>query len=222
MKCSWLFIAAALPLGASSIGVSGDSSIVLNTGDELMFQVSIQDYQNAASVYGAPLFPQSLEFQLVTELTASPATFVGGIESLSGNISEVFSADLSFQTASFDSDTYSGEVSTLASFLSFSSEESSSLFSGGSAVLYIEDLGGEVTLGLPPYNLQEDLYPSLAGGEISVGGITESVNYLEGAQSQVPEPNSAMLLAGGSIGLLLAAGLLNSRTAQRAARSLRF
>jgi hypothetical protein len=210
MKCAWLFFAGivTLPLGASTIGVSGDTDIVLNTGDELLFQVSIQDYQKAASVYGAPLFPLNLSFLLVTEPTASTATFQGGIESFFNGASEAFAGDLSFQPGSFDSSTYSGDISSLASSLAFSSAESSLLFSSGAVFLYIEDLGGEITLGLPPYNLQEDLYSSLGGGPISVGGITESVGLMQGPLDQVPEPDSGLLLFGGSVALLLAAGLL--------------
>lgn len=78
-------------------------------------------------------------------------------------------------------------------------------------MLYLEDLGGDVTLGLPPYNLRQDLYGSTAGGPISVGAITTGVSLVPAANSQVPEPNAAFLVLGGAAVLTLAWRIFKSR-----------
>ena len=195
------------PLGASTIDVSGDTSVILHTGDELLFQLSVQSYQRQAAVYGAPVDPTTFSFILASEPVASRVQFEAGLQATDGGASETFPGPLSLAPGILTSSTYSGPVSTLTGSLALSQSESWSLFRSGAAVLYLEDLGGEVTLGLPPYDLRQDLYGSTAGGPISVGAITTGVSLARSPGSQVPEPTSALLVLGGAA-LCLAAQIL--------------
>jgi hypothetical protein len=109
----------------------------------------------------------------------------------------------SFNRVWFDCWNYFGPISTLGGSLSFLPAQSPSLFQSAAALLYIEDLGGDVTLGLPPYTLNEDVYASVGGGFISVGAFARSM-----AQAPVPEPASWVLSLSGALSLCLAAACL--------------
>lgn len=211
MKHQWPILVAmavailAGPLNASSIDASADTDIVLHTGDKLVFQIDIQNYQTEAPIYDAPGMPSSLDFSLVTDPTVSPVKFAAGIESVSGSDTEALGGSLSFEAGTFESAYYSGPISTLSGEFGFSRGDAASVFSGGLAVLYIEDLGGDVTIGLPPYVLPGDLYASAGGGEISVGAYTDSAMVLSASDNPVPETDSIWLMLGGGTGLCVVA-----------------
>jgi hypothetical protein len=208
----------AAPLGASTIDANADTNIVLHTGDELVFQIDIQNYQTEAPIYDAPGMPSSLDFSLVTDPTVSPVKFAAGIESVSGGDTEALGGVLSFQPGTFDSAYYSGPISTLSGEFGFSSPDAASLFAGGLALLYIEDLGGDVTIGLAPYVLPGDLYASAGGGGISVGAYTDSAMVVNASDNPVPEPDSIWLMLSGGTGLCVLALFLRRWEARHARR----
>jgi hypothetical protein len=211
----WLLLVAMMPpLDASTIDVSRDTSVILHTGDELLFRLSIQSYQRQAPAYDAPGDPTNFSFILASEPAASSVKFEAGLESTDSGSFEIFAGPLRLSPGIFSSSTYSGPVATLTGSLVLTHAESLSLFRSGAALLYVEDLGGDVTLGLPPYDLRQDLYGSTAGGPISVGAITTGVSLVRTADSQVPEPSSA-LLASGAAALWLAVQLLKKTPGRR-------
>jgi hypothetical protein len=220
MKHQWPILVAMLaaPLNASSIDANADTNIILHTGDELVFEINIQNYQTEAPIYDAPEMPSSLDFSLVTDPTVSPVEFAAGIESVSGGDTEALGGVLSFEAGIFESAYYSGPISTLSGEFGFSSRDAASLFSGGLALLYIEDLGGDVTLGLAPYVLPGDLYASAGGGEISVGAFTDSAMVVSASDNPVPEPDSLWLMLGGGSGLCVLALFLRRWEARHARR----
>jgi hypothetical protein len=196
------------PLCASSINASADTDIVLHTGDELIFQLNIQDYQSEAPIYGAPSLPSNLDFTLVTDPTVSSVTFAAGIESVSGNDTKSLGGTLGFQQGNFESAYYSGPISMLSGSFGLSGGDAASLFTDGVALLYLVDMGGDVAIGLPPYVLPGDLYASAGGGAISVGAYTNSAMVVSGSDNPVPEPDSIWLALGGGAALCAAAGFL--------------
>ncbi len=211
---SLLLLAGVLiaPLRASTVNVTDDSNVFLSTGEDLLFRVSIQDYQNEASYFGAPLSPTGFGFTLVTAPTDSGAQFQVELESDNGSSFDILPGSLTLQPGTFDSWDYSGPVSTLSGSFSLSSNQSDSLFAGGTAFLIIKDLSGNVTLGLPPYTLTDDLYGSVYGGELNVGATTISTFY--DPPTAVPEPGSGFLVIAGGLGLSIAAAL-RRRTLRR-------
>jgi hypothetical protein len=224
VKHQWPILVAAsvailaAPLGASTIDASADTNIVLHTGDELVFEIDIQNYRTEAPIYDAPAMPSNLDFSLVTDPTVSPVKFAAGIESISGGDPEALGGVLSFQPGIFQSAYYSGPISTLSGEFGFSGRDASSLFASSLALLYIEDLGGDVTLGLAPYVLPGDLYASAGGGEISVGAYTDSAIVVSTSDNPVPEPDSIWLMLGGGAGLCFAALFLRRWETRRARR----
>ena len=198
-----------LPLGASTVesNVSNASDIVLQTGDELVFGISIQDYENIAPIYGASMLPSQLSFQLTTDPTASNVQFRAGLESLSGNQTDAFPGTFTFTPGMFDSFSYSGPISELSDSLQLSPAESRSIFSNGLALLYIQDLGGTVTIGLPPYTLRGDLYATAWGGDvISIGADTGTVTFIDPLPVPTPEPKPALLVLAGAFVVCLLVG----------------
>ncbi len=216
-----LLLAGALtaPLGASIVNDTNATDVSLHTGEDLLFRVSIQDYQNEALLFGAPMLPTSFSFTLVTAPTDSAVQFQAGLESDNGSNADILPQSLTLEPGTFDSGNYSGPVSTLSGSFSLSSSQSNSLFAGGTAFLVITDLGGNVTIGLPPYTLTDDLYGSVYGGGLNVGAWTISTFY--DPPTAVPEPGSGFLVFSGGIGLFIAAALQRRARRWFPSRSLR-
>jgi len=122
---------------------------------------------------------------------------------------------LTFGPGSFQGSGYAGEVSTLQGYLRLSPLLSEVLFSAPSAVIALRNDGPDVTIGLDPYVLRQNLYTSLSGGPLSVGALPGSVDLespvnlaslmdLRGAvtfaaDAAVPEPQTGGLLFGGGV-----------------------
>jgi hypothetical protein len=102
------------------------------------------------------------------------------------------------------------------------------LFSGSAAVLFLLNIGPTVTVGLPPYTLQQDMNVSLGGGGLSVGARLGGVALLdapmgglarmnsESDSTDAPEPSSGVLLLGGGALLYALARLRKSKLARGA------
>jgi hypothetical protein len=193
------------PLKADTLNYTDATDVTLHTGEDLLFRVSIADYLNEAPYFGAPLLPTNFSFTLVTAPTSSGAQFQTGLESYSGDSTDILPGSLTFQPGTFDSSTYDGPVSTLNGSFSLSPQQSASLFADGTAFLLVEDVSGEATIGLPSYTLPNDLYGSVSGGDLSVGAWTISTFYDPPPPSVVPEPGSGSLMLIGCLGLAITA-----------------
>jgi hypothetical protein len=223
-------ILSALPLVAGTINVSPQVSALLGTGDELSITVPSWNFSTDAANYNLPAYPTEVQFTLVSPLENSPAQFEATLESGDDSVSVSFGAPLSFVTGMFQGSRYSGAVSVLEGSVHLSETLSQQLFGSSAAVLVLLNTGPAVTVGLPPYTLQQDVNVSLGEGGLSVGAppgvvtLTEPSNpsgalgSLSGLMlgedtqldSDAPEPGSNLLLLGGGALLLALSRLRKS------------
>jgi hypothetical protein len=209
-----LAILAAPAMGASILDVSAETSIVVHAGDTLMFQLLTWNFGVNAARQNQPLYPTDVNFSLVSAPLSGPAGFAAALESADGKVA-VALGDLTFGPGNLQSSGYTGAVSVLTGHLNMSLPDSERLFSASSVVIALRNEGPDVTLGLAPYLLRQDLYASLSGGPLSVGAIAGSVELESpdrpvnlqhfgqtvtfAADSQVPEPQTGGLLFGGGV-----------------------
>lgn len=191
-----LVVLATLPLGAGTID---STTALLHSGDSLRFEVLAWNFAALAAGFGVEQYPTGVRFVFVSAPVNSTAQFEAALDSGDGAVAAPFGALLSFAPGVFQGSGYSGTVSTLEGSLYLSEALSQQLFGGSAAVLTLRNTGADVTLGLPPYTLAQDLNVSLSGGPLSVGALNGGVT-LEDA----PEPGSgALLLVGGALLCLL-------------------
>jgi hypothetical protein len=214
----------ALPLAAGTIDVSTYASTVFGTGDELSFTVPSWSFSFNAENFGLPVYPTAVEFTFASAVQDSPGQFEAVLESGDGSVSVSF-APLSFVPATFEGTNYQGAVSVLEGSVQLSETLSQQLFGSSAAVLMLLNAGPDVTVGLPPYTLQQDMTVSLGGGGLSVGARLSGVSLVDaplgglalmdaplGGLSlldspdppdppdppETPEPGSGLLLLGGA------------------------
>ena len=197
-------ILSALPLAAGTIDVSTQASALLDTGDELSFTVPSWNFGIDAANFGLPEYPTSVGFVFVSDSVDSLAQFEVVLESGDGSVSVSFGAPLSFTPGMFQGAGYSGAVSVLEGSLQLSETLSQQLFGSSAAVLILLNTGPAVTVGLPPYTLQQDMNVSLGGGGLSVGAPLGGVALMDSPDPpdppdppDAPEPGSGVLLLGG-------------------------
>ena len=199
--CGLAVILSALPLAAGIIetDVSAQMSALLNTGDALWFTVPSGNFGINAAHYGLPEYPTSVGFVFVTAAEDSLAQFDAVLVSGDGSVSVSFGAPLSFVPAMFQGSAYSGAVSVLEGSLQISETRSQQLFGSSPAVLTLLNTGPALTLGLPPYTLQQDLNVSLGGSGLGVGAPLGGVALMADPPDapDAPEPSSGVLLLGG-------------------------
>ena len=199
--CGLAVLLSALPLAAGTIeiDVSAQVSALLNTGDALWFTVPSWNFGINAAHYGLPEYPTSVGFVFVTASEDSLAQFEAVLVSGDGSVSVSFGAPLSFVPAMFQGSAYSGAVSVLEGSLQISEMRSQQLFGSSPAVLILPNTGPALTVGLPPYTLQQDLNVSLGGSGLSVGARLGGVALMADPPDppDVPEPGSGLLLLGG-------------------------
>jgi hypothetical protein len=196
-------VVAALPLGAGTIDVSSTTTAVLHSGESLRFEVLTWNFSTLAAGLGVPEYPTEVGFVFVSAPTDSTGWFEAALGSGDGSVSAAFGGPLSFAPALFQSSRYSGTVSTLQGSLHLSETLSQQLFAGSAAVLMLRNTGADVTVGLPPYTLGQDLTVSLSGGPLSVGALRGGVTL-----ESVPEPRSGALLLGAGALLCLLSRVL--------------
>ena len=215
MRLRWalyLAMATVSVTGASTIDVSTQTSAVVHTGDTLVFQLLSWNFAVDAAAFGMPANPTEVNFALVSAPLGGTGEFAATLESADRSVSVAF-GDLTFGTGYFQGSDYGGEVSTLQGYLTLSAALSEDIFNGSSAFIVLRNEGPDVTLGLAPYVLRQDLYASLSEGPLSVGALPGSVDLENRANqarlmnlgapaglaagSQVPEPRSGRLLLGG-------------------------
>lgn len=215
MRFYWLpivLVLAATSLRSSTINVTGDTFALLQTGDELLVQFNIQNYELNARRYGAPALPEGVDLLFVTEPSSFDGQFEASLVSMNSSTVLPFPDLLSFTPGFFQSSRYVGPVSTLTAGMGLSSQAADALFPGANATLDLRNLGGDVQIGLPPYTLGQDFNLSLDGGPISVGARITSVKLEHNSNSPVPEPNSGLLMVGGGAVLCLLARLMGRST----------
>jgi len=204
----------AAPLSAGTVNVSADSSVTLQPGETLTFNISAWSYLVSASQYGAPADPSSLSFSLLSDPLLTSLNLAVSLQSYSGGFTAPVTTNQS--SGSFQGSLYQGSVSVESGAIALSPALSSQLFSGPALLLSVEDLGGSATLGLSPYTLLQSLEVSLSGGGFSTGGVLASATLDTAPQMSIlgeplddsgpldtPEPTSALLLGLGAAGLLL-------------------
>jgi len=217
----------ALPLGAGTIDVSGQVSALLDTGDALSFTVPSWNFGVHAAEFGLPAYPTQVEFTFVSDPLGPPAQFEVVLESGDDSVSVLFGALLSFVPGTFQGAGYSGPVSALQGSLHLSETLSQQLFGNSAAVLMLLNTGPAVTVGLPPYTLQQDLNVSLGGGGLSVGARLSGAALMDSSDppiasdaSDTPEPGSGVLLPGGGALLWALARLRRSQLSRGAEGTL--
>jgi len=171
---AWWLCLAALPLGAGTIDVSAQSSVVLHDGDSLSFTISEWSYSVHAGAYGAPSSPAQISFSLLTEPLAGGLELSAELESGSGGATAP-AGNVGLTAGYFQGSLYQGPATTAYDSIPLSQALSSQVFAGPAALLVLTDTGGDVTLGLPPYTLLQDLQVSLSGGALSVGATVAAV-----------------------------------------------
>jgi hypothetical protein len=218
MRLRWgiyLAILAAQATSAATIDVSAETNAVVHTGDTLVFHLLTRSFGVQATGLGLPVYPDAVNFALISAPLGGSGGFDATLESADGAVSVAFGDDLTFRPGYFQGSGYAGEVSTLQGYLHLAPQLSEALFSTSSAIIALRNEGPDVTVGLPPYLLRQDLFASLSGGPLSVGAVPFSVDLeskvnraglanLEAsadfsADSEVPEPQSGRLLLGGGV-----------------------
>lgn len=199
--CGLAAILSVLPLAAGTIDASSQALASLDTGDELSFTVPSWNFGIDAANFGLPEYPTSVEFEFVSDSADLLAQVEVVLESGDGSVSVSFGAPLSFVPAIFAGSGHSGAASVLQGSLHLSQTLSQQLFGGSPALLILLDTGPALTVGLPPYTLQQDLNVSLGGGGLSVGAPLGGVALVETSDPldppDAPEPGSGLLLLGG-------------------------
>jgi hypothetical protein len=225
MRLRWvLYLAMATSVtNASTIDVSAQTSVVVHAGDTLVFQLLSWNFAVDAAAFGMAANPTEVNFGLVSAPLGGAGEFAVTLESSDRSVSVAF-GDLTFGPGYFQGSGYEGEVSTLQGYLSVSPVLSGEIFNGSSAFIVLRNEGPDVTLGLAPYALRQDLYSSLSEGPLSVGALPGLVDLESRANqarlmnfggaaglqagSQVPEPRSGGLLLGGGALLCVLSALL--------------
>jgi hypothetical protein len=206
MTYRWFGLAvllSAMPLGAGTVIVSSQVVALFGTGDELSISVSSKNFGVHAAEFGLPEYPTQVEFTLVSAPEDSPGQFDAVLESGDDSVSVSFGAALSFVSGIFQGSRYSGPVSVLEGTLHLSEAQSQEIFGSSPAVLMLLNTGPAVTLGLPPYTLQQDVDVSLGGGGLSVGAAPGKVTLTESSDpSGGSGLHSDLLLGGGGFGQL--------------------
>jgi hypothetical protein len=212
-----LFLAAA-PLFAAAINVSGLTEVTLHHGDALSFAINAASYGAHAAHYGAPEDPSAISFSLISLPAGEDWSFSAEIQAKDGSASAAFS-DLFVGAAEVQEEKYRGPVTSIHGSLDLSPDVSRSIFSGPGASLTLRNTGGDVTLGLSPYKLPQDLLVTVSGGALQVGAVVARASLEEsaegdaapytlgragqsagsGAPESVPEPSPASLLVCGAL-----------------------
>lgn len=213
-RVAWCACLLAAPLCAGTINVSADSSVSLEPGDTLTFNISAWSYLVQAAQYGAPADPTYVSFSLLTDPLLASLELAVSLQSYSGSASAPVAA-VNQSSGYFLGSLYQGPVSVEWGSTQLSPSLSSQLFSGPALIVSVEDLSGSATLDLAPYTVLQTLEVSLSGGGLTTGGYVAAATLetpsmslmaepLENIESSdTPEPPSALLaLAAGGLFLL--------------------
>jgi hypothetical protein len=202
----WL---ASVPVRASIIDVTEWTTVRVDPGNTLSFEISGSSYAANAPLYGASARPTRIEFTLVTA-EGTGGLFTAILETAGASVVLAIPGPLSFVPGTFHGAAYDGPISALTAWRDLSDLESEALFAGGTAILTLQNQGSETVLGLSPYTLPHVLLVTLSGGAFSVGARVGTVllDPPDAPLTAAPEPNSGvLLLAGGGLLCLISAAL---------------
>jgi len=192
-------LAASLPLAASPIDVTGQTTASLNTDDALFFTLATYGFAIDATAFGLSPYPAVVSFSFVTSSPGPGGPFDAVLETASGSVMAMFPGLLEFVPAQYQGASYDGPVGEIEASLTLSPALSQQLFSGASAVLMLQNLGPAATVGLSSYTIPHDLTVSLSGGGLTTGApVVEATLDDPPSPGGVPEPRSGWLLAGGA------------------------
>jgi hypothetical protein len=191
-------LAASLPLAAGPLNVTSQTTASLNTNDALFFTLATYNFAQDAATFGLPTLPTVVSFSFVTSSPGPSGYWDALLETSSGSVIATFPDFMEYETALYQSGSYTGTVGEIEGSLTLSSAQSQAI--GSSAVvLVLQNLGSTVTVGLPPYSIAHDLTATLSGNGLSVGGVVTQVNLDDPAPPGVPEPGPGWLLAGAAL-----------------------
>ena len=202
--------------------VTGMFDVTLHTGDTLTFTFSESGYQGYAPKFGAPAAPSSVSYSLVAGLAdAIDAEWVysAELQSMDGATSVAFGNE---NTAAgyLQGSLYHGQVTTASGQVKLAPEVAAKIFGNSAARLVLRDLSGDVTIGLSPYTLGQDMRISLSGGGLSVGGMLTSVTLEPSMRvagdapgQNTPEPGYGLPITAASVLAWLAARIRRRRRA---------
>lgn len=213
------------------IDVSGDTSILVHTGDALIFHMFTSSYSVNAAALGLPLHPEDVNFALISDSPSGSGVFSATLESADRAVWLAFGS-LTLGPGFFQGSGFEGEAATLQGFLHLSPVLSDAIFSAPSAVIVLRNQGPDVTLGFSSYLLRQDLFTGLSGGPLSVGAVPGMVELERHAVrggamnfgvsldlapvADVPEPYTGGLLFGGGA-LLCGLSVILERVSRRGA-----
>jgi hypothetical protein len=209
-------LAASLPLVASPLNVTNQTTASLSTDDALFFTLDTYGFGVDAAAFGLSPYPAVVSFSFVTSSPGAGGPFDAALETPSGSVIEQFPGLLEFVPAQYQAASYSGPVGEIEASLTLSPALSQQLFSGASAVLVLQNLGPSATVGLSSYTIPHDLTVSLSGGGLATGAPVVETTLDDPLPPGAPEPGSAWLLAGGAA-LCWAAAAAMKRSRRRGA-----
>jgi hypothetical protein len=122
-------------LSSSTLNVTGNTFALLQTGDDQLVQLNVQNYEFNDRHYGTPAMPQSVDLLFATEQSGFDGQFEARLVSMSGSTVLPFPQLLSFIPESFQASGYQGPVSPLTASRDLSSQTADGLFSGVNATL---------------------------------------------------------------------------------------
>lgn len=181
------------------IDITTSRTAILQTGDDLAFTISSYGFATNATRLGLDPTPGSISFSLIAGLDALGGEFEVSLTSRDGSVTTSFPGVLTFAPAQFQGTYYQGQVAALYGSITLPPSVSQALFAGNSALLQLRNVGSQVSLGLPPYTLSQDLSVSLSAAGFSSGAVSVQVQLNDATPAQnAPEPHSAVLITLGA------------------------
>ena len=207
-----LVLASIAPATASTINVTNDSLVTLQTNDNLLFYISDNSSGGHGSTYPGEIEMLLGSMPLGGPVSSIPGTsgvympgilFTGTLESQDGSISIPLTdsdatrlglpaGDMLLTPGSRSGGSYSGPIDLLSADVTISSLEAAALFASGEVVIDLHNTGAAITFGYPGSPIASDFTASLISpdGSQSVGASVMKVECVH-----TPEP--------GTIGLLI-------------------
>jgi hypothetical protein len=226
-----IFLLAAR-LSAGTIDVTSQSSQLLQSGDSLDFLFSSRSYVICATGMGMSPYPGSIDFTFASAPVSVTGQFTATLESANETVAAEFPAPLTWSSGYAHNSGYSGPISAVVGSLALSDALSQAIFSNSEAELVLTYWGSDVDVGMQANTLRQDLFVSLTGGSLSIGGMVYSVALddgwddgaaIVGSSNEGPaaaEPSSSVLLLAGA-GLCLVAGALKHFRRRTTKRNVR-
>ena len=128
----YLTLLAVSSLGASTLDVSADTSVLVHSGDTLVFHLLTSNFSGNAARLGVSRSPSQLDFTLVSAPGVGPVEFAATLESTAGSLAF---GDVIFHSGYFQGSGYSGEISTLQGRVELPPPLSETLFEASTTIV---------------------------------------------------------------------------------------